>query len=193
MDWILENSSWLFSGIGVAILSALFGLRKLSKGNEETSSSSAINITNTVTTSIGSEVGCQNNKQPNKRTYLERNQISILFIDDQKFDYVKILKNAGYENTRRISDARSIDCPEVLHADIVFVDINGVGTQLFPTEQGLGLAKAIKKKYTDSKCVILYSASQQPLNPEFFTLDGVLNKNAEPYEFINLIENWRIK
>lgn len=193
MDWILENSSWLFSGIGVAILSALFGWHKLSKGNEENSSSSAINITNTVTTTIGSDANHKNDKRPNHRAYLERNQISILFIDDQKFDYVKILKNAGYENTRRISDARSIDCPEVLHADIVFVDINGVGTQLFPTEQGLGLAKAIKKKYTDSKCVILYSASQQPLNPEFFTLDGVLNKNAEPYEFINLIENWRTK
>ncbi len=68
MNWILENSSWLFSGIGVAILSALLGLRKLLTGNEETSSSSAINITNTVTTSIGSEVGCKNNKQPNKRT-----------------------------------------------------------------------------------------------------------------------------
>lgn len=191
MDWIIENSSWVFSGIGVTFLSALIGWIKYKRN--DASASSPINITNTVTTTVGSDVEIMNKEREHEHTCLERNQISILFIDDQKFDYVKILKNAGYQNTRRISDVRSIDCPEVRHADIIFVDINGVGTQLFPTEQGLGLAKAIKKKYTKSKCVILYSASQQPLSQEFFTLDGVLNKNAEPYEFINLIDNWRTK
>lgn len=193
MDWFIENSTWIFSGVGVAILSAIIGWLKKNNGTEANTTSPAVNITNTITTNVGSDKNQVDDKAGKQHTRLERNQISILFIDDQRFDYVKILKNAGYENTRRINDARSIDCPEIHNADIVFVDINGVGTQLFPSEQGLGLAKAIKRKYTNSKCVILYSASQQPLNQEFFTLDGVLNKNAEPYEFINLIENWRTK
>ena len=195
MNWIIENITWLFSGIGVAIVVPILGtlMRKHSAKTEKSTTSSPITITNNVMSNGGVNVDSVNNFSKSNSTNLERSQISILFIDDQKFDYVKILKKAGYQNTRRINDVHSIDCSEIVYADIIFVDINGVGTNLFPTEQGLGLAKAIKKKYASSKCVVLYSASQQPLNQEFFILDGVLNKNAVPYEFINLIESWRTK
>lgn len=61
---------------------------------------------------------------------------------------------------------------------------------MFPKEQGLGVAKAIKKRFKDKK-VYLYSAQHHALNSDFNLLDGVLSKNADPYEFINIIDNYR--
>ena len=93
-------------------------------------------------------------------------------------------------NVKKISVVKRIDSPEICNANIIFVDINGVGESLFPKEQGLGVAKAIKKRFKDKK-VYLYSAQHHALNSDFNLLDGVLSKNADPYEFINIIDNYR--
>ena len=103
---------------------------------------------------------------------------------------MKNLKQAGYVNVKKISVVKRIDSPEICNANIIFVDINGVGESLFPKEQGLGVAKAIKKRFKDKK-VYLYSAQHHALNSDFNLLDGVLSKNADPYEFINIIDNYR--
>lgn len=114
---------------------------------------------------------------------------NILFIDDQKFDNVSVLKKAGWINTKTINDIKSIDCQDVLWANVVFVDINGVGCSLFPKEQGLGVASWIKKQYPD-KYVVLYSAQPQELHKAFSVVDAVLPKNADPYEYINILDNY---
>ena len=119
----------------------------------------------------------------------EKGSVHILFIDDQKFDNVDVLKNAGWKNTKSIKDIKAIDCPEVLAADVIFVDINGVGTSLFPKEQGLGVAMQIKNRYSD-KCVVVYSAQPQELHKALSQVDAVLPKNAEPYEYISILENY---
>ena len=195
MTWILDNANWLFSGLGVTVLMGILSYvwKSRSTSSEADSNSAQVTINNNYSPSIGGGVNITEKISQEATQTKERDQVSILFIDDQKFDYVKILKGAGYANTKRISDIKSIDCIEVYQSDIIFVDINGVGKVLFPNEQGFGVAKAIKNKYGEDKCVIIYSASHQPLNKEFLIFDGVLNKNAEPYEFINLIENWRNK
>ena len=193
MSWILENATWLFSGVGVTIVMGVLSVFFKRKANNSTSNSTQVTINNSYSPSLTEINETNENQFPQQHRLKERDQVSILFIDDQKFDYVKVLKNAGYANTKRISDIKSVDCLDIYQSDIIFIDINGVGTILFPKEQGLGVAKAIKTKYGDNKCVIIYSASHQPLNKEFMIFDGVLNKNAEPYEFINLIENWRNK
>ncbi len=119
----------------------------------------------------------------------EKGSVHVLFIDDQKFDNVDVLRNAGWKNTKSIKDIKAIDCPEVLAADVIFVDINGVGTSLFPKEQGLGVAVQIKSRYSE-KCVVVYSAQPQELHKALSQVDAILPKNAEPYEYISILENY---
>ena len=119
----------------------------------------------------------------------EKGSVHVLFIDDQKFDNVDVLKDAGWKNTKSIKDIKAIDCPEVLAADVIFVDIHGVGKSLFPKEQGLGVAGQIKARYS-KKCVVVYSAQPQELHKALSQVDAVLPKNAEPYEYISILENY---
>ncbi len=119
----------------------------------------------------------------------EKGSVHVLFIDDQKFDNVGVLRNAGWKNTKAIKDIKAIDCPEVLAADVIFIDINGVGTSLFPKEQGLGVAVQIKTRYPE-KCVVVYSAQPQELHKALSQVDAILPKNADPYEYISILENY---
>ena len=59
--------------------------------------------------------------------------VKILFIDDNHTDYkmVSILKKAGWVNTRAVKDITDLDNFQLLESDIIFVDINGVGTTMF--------------------------------------------------------------
>lgn len=103
---------------------------------------------------------------------------------------VSILKRSGWINTKSIKDITDLDDPKVLEAEIVFVDINGVGLTLFQ-DQGLGLASALKKKYQNKK-IVLYSAETtgDRFHKALREVDDCLYKDAEPYQFINLIESF---
>ena len=100
-----------------------------------------------------------------------------------------MLKKAGWENTKRIKDVTNLDAIDVFNSNVIFVDVNGVGCQLFPKDQGLGLAEAIKKKYPE-KYIVLYSAVSHNFHKALNVVDNVLEKNADPYEFINILENY---
>ena len=175
LQFIFDNKEWIFSGIGVSVIAGVIALIRKQSGMKEQNQS--VSQTVNVNVPIGESLN-NDNKQ-----FREKEEISILFIDDQSFDYVKNLKQAGYVNVKKISVVKRIDSPEICNANIIFVDINGVGESLFPKEQGLGVAKAIKKRFKDKK-VYLYSAQHHALNSDFNLLDGVLSKNADPYEFI---------
>ena len=182
LQFIFDNKEWIFSGIGVSVIAGVIALIRKQSGMKEQNQS--VSQTVNVNVPIGESLN-NDNKQ-----FREKEEISILFIDDQSFDYVKNLKQAGYVNVKKISVVKRIDSPEICNANIIFVDINGLGESLFPKEQGLGVAKAIKKRFKDKK-VYLYSAQHHALNSDFNLLDGVLSKNADPYEFINIIDNYR--
>lgn len=116
--------------------------------------------------------------------------IRILFVDDDTaFKVVKILKREGWTHTKIKKDVSSLDDPEVLEADILFIDVQGVGKALQFTDEGLGLVLALKRKYPLKK-VVIYSA--ETTGDRFHTAlksaDQTIRKNAEPYEFITLIE-----
>lgn len=115
----------------------------------------------------------------------------ILFIDDNHTDYkiVSILKKAGWIKTKSVKDVTDLDNSSVFESDIIFVDINGVGQTLFE-DQGLGLASALKKKYPRKK-IVIYSAetSGDRFHQALREVDQCLPKNADAYQFINLIEN----
>jgi len=113
----------------------------------------------------------------------------ILFIDDEKFLLVGILKQAGWINTKWIRDVVDLDSNDVKASDIIFIDINGVGTTLYPKDQGLGLAMALKTKYSN-KAIVVYSAENQRVHKAYSIVDACLPKDADPYEFIELINDF---
>lgn len=115
----------------------------------------------------------------------------ILFIDDNHTEYkiVSILKKAGWTKTKSVKDITDLDSSSVTEADVIFVDINGVGLELFE-DQGLGLASALKRKYPTKK-IVIYSAETtgDRFHQALRDVDFCLSKNADAYQFINLIEN----
>jgi hypothetical protein len=116
----------------------------------------------------------------------------ILFVDDEKFLLVGILKQAGWINTKWIKDVVDLDNNDIKAADIIFIDINGVGKTLYPKDQGLGLAVALKTKYSQ-KYIVVYSAESQRVHKAYSMVDACLPKDADPYEFIELINDFSKK
>jgi len=200
MKWIIENSTWIFSGIGVTILvlvfNFLFGKKekpnlinyKISTNsirNAKQTNTNNLNNTNNINISIPKV-----NTLPIKTLELTKDSIQILFIDDEKFKTVENLISAGWINTKTIGDVRNLDSADVKNSDVIFVDINGIGESLFPKDKGLGLAEALKKKFPN-KYIVIYSAQEQGdrFHKALKIVDNFLSKNAEPYEFINILEN----
>lgn len=177
LEFIWKNKEWLFSGIGVVTLGFLWRFFFYKKRNN----SQEINI------HIKSSV--QELDEPEKTRLKDLTR--ILFVDDDtKFKVVSIMKKAGWKNTRSKKDIVNMDDTDAVEADIIFVDINGVGTELFD-DQGLGLAQALKKKYPKKK-IIIYSAEPKGnmFHKALQEVDDCLPKNAEPYEFINMVETF---
>jgi len=119
-----------------------------------------------------------------------KDRTRILFIDDDlKFKVVSILKAAGWNHTKAVKDIKALDIEDAREAHIFFVDIQGVGKAMGFDDQGLGLAYALKTKYPHKK-VVIYSSDQNGdrFHKAFNVVDYQLYKNAEPYEFINLVE-----
>lgn len=116
----------------------------------------------------------------------------ILFIDDENYKTPSTLKKLdGWQHVKRIKDITSLDNPDLIDAHIVFIDIQGVGKYICPTDEGLGLIVAIKNRYPDKK-VIMYSAERQGAVDSFHKaadlVDGRLRKFADHYEYTSLIE-----
>ncbi len=148
-----------------------------------------LNINNNAVTINIQKVDEKSVNHPEEKS---KSQTRILFIDDKYADFkmVSILKKNGWINTKSVKDVTDLDDPKVIEAAIIFVDINGVGTTLFQ-DQGLGLAAALKKKYPEKR-IVLYSAETQGdrFHRALREVDDCLFKDAEPYQFINLIENF---
>lgn len=148
-----------------------------------------INITNNYTPNDSRETSNPVTPSPNDNKL--KLTVRILFIDDNYKEYkmVSILKRAGWINTEAIKDVTDLDSNIIVESDIIFVDINGVGITMFE-DQGLGLATALKNKYPKKK-IVIYSA--ETLGDRFHKalrqVDSCLSKNAEPYQFIDLVEN----
>ena len=196
MDWIIENKDWIFSGIGVTILVTFYKIFFSKKYNADLITNkitkSGNNISNSSNTNnIQINIPHEQKKEFLVNSKFSKENIQILFIDDQEFKTVENLITAGWQNTKTINDVTNMDCIDVKNANIIFVDINGVGGVLFPKDQGLGLAEALKRKYPE-KYIVLYSAQEKGdrFHRALKVVDTTLSKNAEPYEFINIIENF---
>lgn len=122
-----------------------------------------------------------------KKKY-DKHNITILFIDDEDFAIVSNLKKAGWL-TEKIKDLKNIEDDVVKRSQIIFVDHKGVGKTLSENEEGIGIIKALKKAYGDSKRVILYSGyGRFNLEHDIKAADNYLSKNSNTYEFIEMIK-----
>lgn len=123
---------------------------------------------------------------------VSKSNAHILFIDDKDFPVVQNLREAGW-STERIKDIRNLDQDNVQRAHIIFVDYRGVGKYLAENDEGFGLIKALKRKYEDSKRIILYSEYGR-YKSDFITkakeyADNHLPKDSNTEEFISMIES----
>lgn len=175
-NWV----TWVFSGIGVFVLTGIVYLVRWLYNKKN------INIQNTP--AKGENASVKTNKLSMDELKLRTN---ILFIDDESFKIVSILKKTeGWINTKSIKDIHSPSEPEIRWAHIIFVDVNGVGGNLF-NNQGLGVAQEIKKRYPEKR-VVLYSAETKhdAFSEAWDVVDARLPKNADPIVFITKVESF---
>ena len=189
INFISENYEWIFSGIGVSILFAFVSFRKSKREDSPVriENNVAVNQNNGTTPLFDHSQLKESSKDIKLKTF-------ILFIDDEKFNLVNILKQSGWLNTSSRKDIEDLDAQIVKQANIIFVDINGVGTKLQFRNQGLGLAGALKDKYPNKK-IIIYSAETtgNRFDKVLQKVDYCLPKNAEPYEFIQLVDQFAME
>lgn len=197
MEWIVDNKEWLFSGIGVAALTAILYFIKGQKPVPATSNQATITIHNNNSNGNGNGNGNEHpSPYPRKEKTLQdyKNETKILFIDDDtKFKAAKILSKSGWVHTKLIKDAETLEIQDIIEADILFIDVQGVGIAMGFNDEGLGLALAVKKKYPQKK-IIVYSAETHGnrFHEALRKADNFLAKNADPYEFQQIVEDYTI-
>tara|TARA_R110000822_G_scaffold60287_2_gene150155 strand:- start:11899 stop:12483 length:585 start_codon:yes stop_codon:yes gene_type:complete len=181
-DWY----TWVFSGVGVTILFFIFNFFVTKKPTKSIHNHAVNETKQSVVVNVGATDGENKNSESGK----DRANTNILFIDDNKFKVVDILRNNGWKNTSHIKDIKDLNSADVTGVDIFFVDIQGVGKALDFKEEGLGLAEAIKSRYPNKK-VVIYSAETQGdrFHHALKIVDDFLSKDAEPFEFIQIVES----
>ena len=107
---------------------------------------------------------------------------------------MNIIKKSGWKNCSLIKKVLDLNIDKIKKAHIIFVDIKGVGEELFGKDAGLGVAKALKEKYSE-KTIVLYSAESNwnIFHEAINMVDERIEKNAKPIEFVSLIEMYADK
>lgn len=199
MNWLQANKEWFFSGAGVFVVAAIGRwvytrwLAQQPPGPTLPSVTTAISdasssISNQTVINIGQ--GLTATPAVEMDLDVLKAKTHVLFIDDDaRFRVVDILTKCGWIHTRKVRDVMSIDDDRIIQANILFIDIHGVGRKLDFRAEGLGLAAAIKEKYPEKK-VVIYSAETQGdrFHEALRKADDFLAKNADPYEFQQLTE-----
>lgn len=191
LSWLAGNKEWLFSGIGAAALAGFFAFFKKPKDDESKQKVKNTNTGNSVVVNFSGHSNTQSSSSNGEMDLERRKEVThIVFVDDDtKFKIIKILQNAGWVNTRIIKDVDNLDAELIVKAHILFIDINGVGSKLGFKDAGLGLALSLKRKYPEKKVVIYSTESKgDRFHEALRKVDTFLSKNAEPFEFLELID-----
>ena len=220
VEWLVANAEWFFSGLGVVLITGIAGFI-FSKGKTENAPPSTreiiihnhANINNTNSQDGETKIPSQSidgkflgsaridsNPQSEENVKAKRtlesykNETKILFIDDDaRFKVAKILTKSGWVHTKLIKDASTLDDADIVSANILFIDVQGVGVEMGFTDEGLGLALAVKEKYPEKK-VVIYSAETKGdrFHAALRKADSFLPKNADPYEFQKIVEDFTV-
>ncbi|PFH08514.1 hypothetical protein BCF11_0869 [Collimonas sp. PA-H2] len=202
-QWLSTNVEWVFSGVGLAVITLIWKL--LTKSGKAVSLPLAagghttnVNVHQAVNqgnSSLQHDQEYNPVKSDKARTFVDRpaamHSAHILFIDDQTdFQLISILIKAGWQNVKLVSDVPTFNSPDILYADVIFVDIQGVGRALGFKDEGLGLAKALKTQFGNKKKIVIYSA--EPVGLQFHDAwslcDHRLSKTADPYQYMQMLD-----
>ena len=187
-----NNYQWIFSGAGITVFGwciSWFWRRKKTK-DHNTTIAPVMQQKQEVVVNVNPDKIAKNPQIITNQTIDKKAKTHILFVDDEDFTVVKLLKNAGWGNTKLKRKISNVDDPEIIDAHIIFVDIVGVCGDLFKDE-GLGLARALKEKYPEKK-IIIYSGETQGdrFDRTLRMVDECLPKNAEFYQFLSLVDQF---
>lgn len=202
----MKHIKWVFSGVGVVIIAGIINnwqsIKEFFYQNKDIAFIIIIVLLVLIILYLiykinegnynGSVYGRNiiDNTQIDRIQDKSKEELKILFIDDNDVAAIKTLRNNGWTNIGKIDDLENLSDEKVNSADILFIDINGVGKKLGFPEEGLDLALALMKKYPNKKYVI-YSAQTEGkrIHEALSRADALLEKDAVPYEFINVVEN----
>lgn len=198
MSWIIDNKEWLFSGVGLAALGYVYSLISKKRVAIDSGKNTETN-TNDIEINVGEKNHSPGEKTVNDKSHKKsldeyKNETRILFVDDDaRFKVAKILTQSGWVHTKLIKDCKTLDEHDVVEANLLFIDVQGVGVAMGFNDEGLGLALAIKEKYPEKK-VIIYSAETKGdrFHEALRRADSFLPKNADPYEFQRIVEEFTV-
>lgn len=186
VNWLISQKEWVFSGIGVVIIGAFVSwvIRNPQKKEKP------VTINNNNHLSFNSSDYDSTISKKELSIHELKAKTHILFIDDQDFPIVGNLQSAGW-NATIIHDISDIDATCITSNQILFVDINGVAKDLSP-EEGIGLVKALKAKYKNTKKIIIYSSDSEGdrFNTAFRIADDFLPKQSDYFEFVEIVEKY---
>ncbi len=197
-EFTLDTTEKILSAIAaaIAIVGAIGWLLRrgaLDQANNVPSSNAHNAATQSVTVNVGNPAPASGSAptlvQPETDVAELKRTTHILFIDDDRgFKIVTILKKMGWDNTKLVTDITSLEQPALLGADVVFVDIQGVGRAMQYSDEGLGLASALKRRHPRKK-VVIYSAEEKGarFHEALRLADYSLPKTAEPIQFEDTI------
>ncbi|HEL2965648.1 TPA: hypothetical protein UL939_000487 [Stenotrophomonas maltophilia] len=202
MDFSLDTSEKVISLIvGVITLVSFAFFRKKRRSDSETVPTAS---SNTATVTGGSQIvnvnvgeltalAAPDSAEPTVASEIDmvklKNSTRILFIDDDRGIRIPgVLTKMGWVHMKTIKDLSSLEDPSLIEADVVFVDINGVGRKMQYVDQGLGLALDIKRRHAAKKVVIYSSEEKGKMFHEALKqADYSLPKTAEPIRFEDAI------
>ncbi|EFO0343430.1 hypothetical protein D0Y94_25120 [Escherichia coli] len=105
----------------------------------------------------------------------------ILFIDDNPYPITKLMMKNGWHHVNIVSEIDSFESSCIKDADVILVDIIGVGKNLGFTDQGFGLSKALKETYPKKK-IVIYSQEPNEFHDAIKKVDLTIKKTSNIYE-----------
>lgn len=111
-----------------------------------------------------------------------RHHCSILFIDDEPFDIPQEISRRGFL-VRYQQFISNLDDIDHIAEDIVFCDIAGVASQIFPEIEGAGVIRHLKERVKVPPIVVAYTSTRPEVASEqseiiYHIADARLKKNA---------------
>src|SRR3989344_1005209 len=113
-----------------------------------------------------------------------KEKTNILVIDDKDFKQIDQLRTLGWKNIRKIDDLNNVDGEESNWANVILIDVQGVGGSYSKKNGGIHLTRALRDRYGDSKWLVLYSADRS-YGMDVFSEAGAhdyIPKNTKPLE-----------
>lgn len=200
------DNTLLFILIAVAIVVVIvvpvfFNVNKKKQGNNKVDGVDNTQVSGDGNSTNVTHIGIQNNYSgrkghPSETDFLSpedvKARIRILFVDDKDdFPIISMLRNNGYE-VEYLDDIVDFDAKPVKYADIIFLDINGVGVAMKFKNQGMGLCGALRDYFGETKKLILYSGETEGsiFDKDAKKADATLPKDSDLYQFTSYITQY---